>query len=115
MERWTEGGGSRNSSSGSKFAWVKLADGTRCKFQFPYDNIWNRVAAGDTLRVELWRGRVTKVQALGFEEPTSSNPAWEGDQLNIFAPIMVGAAIGLILLLIGMRWLQRNFAAKRRR
>ena len=110
VERWTEGGS--KGSNGSKFVWVEAPGGTRYKFQFPYDGIWNKMA-GDSLNVELWRGRVTRVQAFGLDEPSSSNPIWDTDQLLLFALIFGFGLAAMIGLLVLARWLQFRNAQKR--
>src|SRR5438876_731247 len=45
-----------------KLLQVETADHNSFEFSLPYDNIVSRVAPGNTIRIELWRGHVRRAQ-----------------------------------------------------
>lgn len=72
---------------------VRLPDGSRREAQLPYEALWRKLDQGDAVTVEVWRGQVTRVQALGRDDPTSGNPAWSSRN-TAGAGVAIGAILG---------------------
>ena len=74
----------------------------------PYEAPWRELDRGDAVTVEVWRGQVTRVQALGRDDPTSGNPSRSsrntaGAGVAIGAILAVCLAFGVVVLAIHTR------------
>lgn len=55
---------------------AQLGDGAKLRTQIPSPDFWQSLEQGSPITVEVWRGQVMRVRALGRDEPTSDNPSW---------------------------------------